>query len=266
MNAADLQRIDASRGWRDHRIEIFRGTSVGDVLVKGQRPAQGAWRYRLANALARATGLSMLAGDTRAFGEHAQRNEVERLRALSAAGVDVPALLHVGPSYFVLQFVPGRQLTELLRGEQAGLWWQRGLDWIADLHRRGQYLSQAFARNFIVDGERLVAIDFESDPARFMPLEAAQARDWLAYLFSSMNGLPLPRHEAAARLRAALAVEPPTVRAQLDAAAGRMAWVLRLPREGPRGGWRRHVASVQAVVAAILEAQAPVAAGALSAR
>jgi tRNA A-37 threonylcarbamoyl transferase component Bud32 len=170
--------------------------------------------------------------------------------------VPVPELLHVDPEFIVMRFVPGAQLAELLRGDLAVVWWQRGLQFLADAHRRDQCLSQAFARNFIASGEQLVAIDFESDPRQAMSLDAAKARDWLAFLYSSMKTLPLPAERAAAMLHAAQADEPEAVRRMVADAGRRLAWVRHLRGEGPTRSWRRHISNLQAVSAAILGAEA----------
>ena len=56
---------------------------------------------------------------------------------------------------------------------------------IERVHRSGQYLSQAFARNIIVCNDSQIGfIDFEDDPGRYMPLERCQSRDYLCYLQS----------------------------------------------------------------------------------
>ena len=65
-------------------------------------------------------------------------------------------------------------------------YWQQGLAAIERVHRNGQYLSQAFARNIIVCNDGQIGfIDFEDDPGRYMPLERCQSRDYLCYLQST---------------------------------------------------------------------------------
>jgi len=60
MTPQDLQRIRSSPGWRRSRVELFHDTSVGSVIVKGQRAQRPAWRYRLLNGLARLIRLPLL--------------------------------------------------------------------------------------------------------------------------------------------------------------------------------------------------------------
>lgn len=189
MTAQDLQRIRASDGWRRQRVETIAGLDAGTVVVKDQRASRGMWRRRLLNAVARASRLPMLSADARAFGARAQAIELRRLRALATAGVAVPPVLQADADFLVLRHVPGPQLGERLRGSDAAAWWQRGLRLLVHVHRRGEYLNETCPRNFIVGDEGLVAIDCASDPLQRMPLAAAQARDWLAYLFTSIRRL-----------------------------------------------------------------------------
>jgi hypothetical protein len=266
LTADDLQRIGAAQGWRERRIEVFAGTSVGTVLVKGQRAPRAPWRYRALNGIALVCGLPMLRAAPAPGGAAAQAVEVDRLRRLAAAGVDVPHVHHVDREFFVQSFVDGPLLSELLgRGGDAALRaWQRGLQALVDVHSRQQYLSQAFTRNMVADGDRLVMIDFEDDPLQAMPLVQAQARDWMAYLFTSVMSLPRAdtmalsdsAHPMPTQLCAALAGEPPAVRRALHAAATRLSVLLRLRRRDT--GWRRYLAHLQCTVTLLLAAQCAV--------
>jgi len=259
MTPADLQRIRASRGWRERRIEVFADTADGAVLVKGQRPAGGAWRRRLLSGFARLIDAPMLAGDARAHGAGAQATEVARLRALAAAGVPVPEVLHVDAEFFVMRYIAGPQLSRLLDGAEALTWWTRGVEFLSRTHRAGQYLAQAYPRNFIVaqqpPPQQLVALDFESDSLRSMPLDAAMARDWLAYLFTTLKYLPQQQPQCVARLRQVFADEPPGVRLQIDQVARRLAWVTRWRGNDARRSWRRYVLDAQRAIGTIASAQ-----------
>lgn len=258
MTPADLQRIRASRGWRELRVEVFHDTSVGSVLVKGQRAARPAWRYRLLNGFAQAAGLPLLRAAPAHGGARAQQIEVSRLRSLASAGVPVPQVLHVEAEFFVQSWLGADRLDTLLQQEHAARWWQRGLRSLVALHARDQYLSQAFARNFIASGEQLAMIDFEDDPLEAMPLDQAQARDWLTYLHSSARVLRAHsglQSEAIDMLRTEMAHERAPVRALVADTARRLRWVQRL-HAGQGRGWRRHVAIAQAAVALMLAADA----------
>ncbi len=246
MNEAELVRLRAEvAGWR-HRVGVVE-TSDGKAVVKGQRPARSAWRARAVNLVARAFGLQLLQAVPARGGAEGQATEVRRLRALAAAGVRVPAVLEVEPAFIVIGHFEGRSLVELI--EQGGVAgreaWQRGMAALVDLHARGACLSHAFARNFLATDAGLAMIDFEDDPLEVLTLDEAQARDWLAYLHSTVWLLRGEGAEIGRRVAAELAREKPAVRDLLAAAGERLAVLRHLPRS--RRPWGREVVGVQAL-------------------
>jgi hypothetical protein len=86
-----------------------------------------------------------------------------------------------------------------------------------------------------------------------MPLVQAQARDWLAYLFTSAMALPGATDAMTAMLRDALADDSPAVRQALRDAATRLSVLLRLGRRDT--GWRRYLSYLQSTVTLLLAAQ-----------
>jgi hypothetical protein len=163
---------------------------------------------------------------------------VERLRSLRAAGLRVPEVLHVDAEFIVLSHLPGRSLVELIEaGGAAGREaWHAGLDAIAEVHARGEYLSHAFARNFIAErGGAPAMIDFEVDPLEVFSLDQAQARDWLAYLHSTL-WLLQPSAATAPAVAGRLARARPAVRAEVEAAGRRLGVLRHLPRSRRFGG------------------------------
>jgi tRNA A-37 threonylcarbamoyl transferase component Bud32 len=246
MTELELDAIRASvSGWR-YRVSVVE-TGVGRVVVKRQRPPRSAWRARAVNVLARLFGLRLLQAVPAHGGAKGQAIEVERLRALAAAGVRVPAVLHVDPGFIVIAHLDGTNLVELIeRGSAAGFEsWQQGAAALADLHGRGGYLSHAFARNFIATDGGLAMFDFEDDPLEAMTLDEAQARDWLAYLHSTVWLLRRDACEIAAAVTAQLARERSGVRDLVTAAGRRLALLRHLPRS--RRPWGREVVGVQAL-------------------
>jgi tRNA A-37 threonylcarbamoyl transferase component Bud32 len=260
MTPADLQRVRSSPVWRTHRIEVLHDTAVDCVIVKGQRTPRPAWRHQSMNGFARVAGQPLLRAVPAHGGAHAQQTEVRRLRELAAAGVPVPQVLHVDDDFFVMCYLGDKRLDTLMRKTQATLWWQRGLRALVELHARDQYLSQAFARNFIACGDHLAMIDFEDDPLEVMTLEQAQARDWLAYAHASAlafsKRMPAPQADCVALLRAEFAHERAPVRQLVLDTARRLRWLQRLPA-GDGRGWRRHLAIFHAAVGLMLAADLP---------
>jgi tRNA A-37 threonylcarbamoyl transferase component Bud32 len=187
---ADTQAVLQLEGFERERVQ-FVECSVGRVVVKGQRVARGAWRFALLNGLARLLRLPMLRAAPAPGGKAQQATEVARLKALAAAGVPVPKLWWVASDRFAMGYIAQWSLSHEWHANQSSAQqqlalWQSGARALADVHQKGQALSQAFARNFLWHREQVWFIDFEDDPLSVMGLEDAQARDWLAYLHSSV--------------------------------------------------------------------------------
>ena len=253
LTAQDLDRFARSPGWRATRLEVF-DSAAGKVIVKGQRAPRHPARYHVLNLLARGVGLPLLKAAPMHGGTRAQAVEIDRLAQLRAAGTRVPEVLHVAPDHFVMQWLGDQNLASLLqaRHPHALALWREGANALVKLHASGQYLSQGFARNMIVDGApaapRLAGlIDFEDDPLQVMSLPDAQVRDWLTYLHSTLWMLPMPEAEADARIDAWMAAESPAVRARYLQACRRMSWLRFLPRHRRFG---RDTLSLQAAAAA----------------
>lgn len=249
----ELERITRSPGWRQRRTEVF-DTAGGRVLVKGQRRERHPGLYRLLNAVARLAGAPFLKAAPMHGGARAQQVEVARLAALGRAGARVPRVLHVAGDHFVMQWLGDAHLGALLQAghpHAVALWSEAG-DALTRLHARGQYLSQGFARNLIVDTAsqppRLAgAIDFEDDPLEVMSLPQAQVRDWLAFLQSTLWLVPLPPARVDERIDAWMLLEDDEVRLQFLQAARKLGWLRHLPR---RRRFGRDTVALQGAAAA----------------
>ena len=246
MTEAEIAAIRDRAATRTHRLAVVE-SAHGDVVVKGQRRSRSIWVASFANLLARAVGLPLLQAIPTRGGSAAQAVEVKRLHSLHDAGVAVPKVLHVDKSFIVMQRLFGTNLVELIEqgGVEAEAWWWRGMQALVEVHRRGQYLSQAFARNFIATDAGLAMIDFEEDPRDVLSLAEAQARDWLAYLHSTAWHLRIDEASARAMLAAQLAQERDDVRTLVKHAGQRLAWLRHLPRS--RRPWGREVVGLQAL-------------------
>ncbi len=192
LKSEDVNVIERSQFWQTQRLDVIQ-TSIGPVLVKAQRQQRHPIRYAMLSGLAYLFNLPMIKAAPAPGGAVAQNTEVLRLRALREAGVQVPAVLHSAAQWFAIEYVDAPNLLESLQSdvampERLRIWLQ-GAKAIGHVHSRGQALSQAFARNCLWYHGQTWFIDFEDDPASVMPLEHAQARDWLAYLHSTVWAL-----------------------------------------------------------------------------
>lgn len=248
----EKERIAASAGWRAHRVEVF-DTSLGRVIAKGQRPLRSPTRHLALNAIARLVGVPFLGAVPVHGGAQAQAVEIRRLQALHEAGLRVPRVLHVAHDHFVMSWLGASHLAELLhqRRPQAFALWREGGQALVRVHAAGQYLSQCFGRNMIVDDSGAAPrfagmIDFEDDPLEVMSLPEAQVRDWMIYLQSTLWDLQVPTAQVDAALDALMAAERPEVRALFAAACRRLAWLRCLPASRR---WGRDTLAVQVVAA-----------------
>lgn len=206
-------------------------------------------RMALLRQLARRLDIGLLLAPAPLDAETAcatERGMIERLQAL---GVRVPAIVEAGPRELVLSDL-GPTLAGQCRAagspEQIGILLAAGFAAIADLHRRGGYVSQAFSRNLThVDGV-VGFIDLEEDPGSTMTLVAAQARDTLLYVHSTARFLQddLPRYRQL--LAAHLQAESAPVREALAHSVRRLGWLPRLAR--PFGSRARGVALALALL------------------
>jgi len=246
LSPTSLQTIEASAGWRQHRIEMM-DLPEGPVVVKGQRPARGPWRFRVLSALARCTRSPLLRPVPAPGGRVGQDIEVRRLLQLAQAGVAVPALLHQGERFIVLQRIAGHSLQSRLSAaiDEAARAFELGLRGLLEVHQRGQCLSQGFARNMLVCDGKVWYIDFEDDPLQAMALPDAQARDCLTYLQSTVWLYRGPVNDLMNVWSRHAALESPAVQACLYRAVRGLAWLRHLPRR--RKPWGRDVVAVQAL-------------------
>lgn len=241
-----LQAILKAQAWRQHRV-LRMDTPQGKIVIKAQRPVRGSAGYKLLNLIAGILGTPFLKAAPAWGGARAQQVEVKRLQTLKACGLPVPEVLHVDHEFFVMKGLGQGDLahTILTESENAYPAWRHGGSLLLQVHAKGQYLSQAFARNFILHDGEIGLIDFEDDPLEVMSLAEAQVRDWLAYLHSTVWLLPSHSENLVAQLDNWMRQESPEVQNLMLLAAKRLAWMRRLSSNRKR--WGRDVVSIQAV-------------------
>lgn len=241
-----LRAILLAKEWRLHRV-LRIDTPQGEIIVKGQRPARGPSRYKILNLIAGTLRTPFLKAAPAWGGARAQQIEVSRLRTLAALGFPVPAVLHVDDEFFVMSSLGEDNLAHIIlsQPEIAYEAWQRGGALLMDIHKQGQYLSQAFARNFVLHDGKLGLIDFEDDPLEVMSLAEAQVRDWLAYLHSTVWLLAAHHESMPSQVGNWLSQESDEVQKLMQQAANRLSWMRRLSSNRRR--WGRDTVSIQAV-------------------
>ncbi len=167
------------------------------LWVKRANAGNPGWHYRLLDVLAGLLRLPVLEPVPNPGGAETIRTEVRRLRNFAAAGLRVPQVLAVAETAFVMRHLgrPGQEAPSLsnaiehaiAQGSEAVLaLWRQGLLAIAEVHARGEVLSQAAARNMVCCADGVIGfIDFEDDPAAHLPRAVCMARDALNYAQST---------------------------------------------------------------------------------
>ena len=244
---ADIDLLVAALVQSGNRIQPVEWQGQA-AWLKLSVPQPPAWRYQLLAGMARLIRQPALQPVRPHGGVTGIRNEVSRITTLAAAGVRVPRLLAHTDNWLLIADLGKTTVESLIRntsGDAQLEHWQRGADYIQQVHRAGQYLSQAFARNLVWSpDEGLGAIDFEDDPVSAMTLKQAQIRDWLPYFFSTAihfnDRLPV----LCDRIRTVLELEEPSVSEGVSQALRRTAW-LRALRWLPQWMQRRDVLKTQ---------------------
>jgi hypothetical protein len=211
-------------------------------------PQPPAWRYQLLAGIARLLQHSAMQPVRPHGGAAGIRNEAHRLTCLADAGLRVPQLLAHDDHWLLISDLGHTTLESLIRHADPDArlaHWQCGADYIQQVHRAGQYLSQAFSRNLVWSPEHgFGAIDFEDDPISAMSLVQAQIRDWLPYFFSTAIYFEDRLPQLCEAIRSVLADEEAAVRDGVYTALRRTAW-LRALRWLPQRMQRRDVLKTQ---------------------
>ncbi|MBR7001925.1 MAG: hypothetical protein IKI11_04610 [Neisseriaceae bacterium] len=129
--------------------------------------------------------------------KHAIMDEAARLDALAKAHILAPKLLAHNENGLMMSDLGKGQTLKTLDNLMANRAeckmaifpvWKMGIDALIALHNKGQYLSQAFARNMLeMPDKQVLFLDFEEDPIHKLTLTECQVRDILCYMLSSVH-------------------------------------------------------------------------------
>ena len=182
------------------------------VWLKKASKRNSRWAYLPLTLLARCLNIDALKPVPNLGGEQSVALEAMRIRALCAAGIAVPTILAETPEALLLADAGGEEtstqtlLESLAQAEtpdEIDRLLIMSISALNDVHTRSCYLSEAFARNILVNKEGVVFIDFETDPGHYHKLTDCMVRDWHCFIFSLYGKLSKrPLHQE--RLTAAL--------------------------------------------------------------
>lgn len=165
------------------------------VWLKKANKRHSTWIYLPLRWFSRLLGLSMLAPVPNTGGAVAIACEVSRLKKLRKLGINVPEILAYRDNAVLLKDAADSghhvvQLETALQQQHSSedrlALFEKVVTAIAEIHAKKSYLSEAFARNILIDDQQQFAfIDFETDPGQILSIEDCQTRDWLCLIFST---------------------------------------------------------------------------------
>lgn len=232
--AAQLAALAAAQTETIARHTLGNGETV---WLRKAAPRQAAWRYSLLNGLAKILRLGVLTPVPNPGGNEGIAIEAGRLRELAAAGITAPKLLAQQENALLMSHV-GEQtlLIAIEKQTEAGSLegWLQGLHAIETVHRKQQFLSQAFARNMVLTEQGGIGfIDFEDNPALVLDTLLCQGRDWLCYLQSTADILLRQGllDQAAELCKTCLRRQNPVIIRTLQRSVHPILWMRRLKSE-----------------------------------
>lgn len=234
------------------------------LWIKRANAGNPVWHYRLLGALARLLGAAVLQPVPNPGGSQTMETEIRRLDSFAARGLRVPRVLAASGEAFVMSHLgqPGQEAPSLSNAMERAIaqgagatlaLWEQGLRALAEVHARGECLSQAAARNMVCCADGAIGfIDFEDDPAAHLPRPVCLARDALNYaqstaLFVQQSG-GLAR--ASALWQDFVHAMAPDARSVLERTLARLQWVRHLPTDRRLG---RDLQRIRAAWSLLLE-------------
>jgi tRNA A-37 threonylcarbamoyl transferase component Bud32 len=164
---------------------VFKFLADGEtVIVKKKRKPDVISAHIFQNLLARISKDPIWIRTDAPRG--AECGEINKLRALRSAGVNVPRVLHEAGEYFVLEYVGPSVDSLLARTDDASLresYVADALEALRDLHERGFIHGGAQVKNFTFYNGAVYLIDFEEVIPRGH-LEKFIIRDILIFMLS----------------------------------------------------------------------------------
>ncbi len=180
---------------QDKSIQSYQ-LDQGKVWLKKASERHSAWVYIPLKWMANLLRIEALTPIPNYGGSKSIYCEVHRLTELQSLGVPTPQILANCSQGFLIEDVADNgdrviQLDQALMRmdgdtEKKLEFYQEAISAIQAVHRKGSYLSEAFARNILVNKDKeFTFIDFETDPGEVLDLETCQIRDWLCFIFST---------------------------------------------------------------------------------
>lgn len=215
-------------------IESYKIDGI-KVWLKKSSKRHPKWMYTLAAWGARLFNVQILTPVPNYGGAASIHCEASRIQALAAIGVNVPKVLAVSDQGLLIQDNTQNnnrlmQLDHALANtadfDRRFALFQQACEEIKKIHLKHNYLSEAFARNILVDEQLNISfIDFETDPNTILDLDICQARDWLCFLFSTAFRFSEQERPQVEQYFSNLLQDQPKSLAQLSKLGRRFGWL-----------------------------------------
>ncbi|ENV38682.1 hypothetical protein F959_00374 [Acinetobacter venetianus RAG-1 = CIP 110063] len=212
----------------------------GKVWLKKASERHGLWLYTPLKWLAKIFNLGAIMPVPNQGGSAAIQCEYNRIQQLKALGVSTPNVLALSKKGILLEDLGSQRQSKVKQLDQSlarckddiagklNLFTQ-AIQAIQHVHLQGGYLSEAFARNILVDKDTHFSfIDFETDPASVLSLHDCYVRDWLLYIFSTAYHFEFEQLSEASQILYRALLAEPQVYKDICKVGKRLNWVLRL--------------------------------------
>ena len=208
------------------------------VWLKKASDRHSLWLYTPLKWLAKIFNLGALSPVPNQGGAAAIQCELNRIQQLKALGISVPNVLAKSTKGILLEDIGTqsqstvKQLDKRLSNLKTepttqALLFLQAVQTIQQLHQQHAYLSEAFARNILVDEQnRFSFIDFETDPLQVLSLHDCFVRDWLLFIFSSAYHFEFEQLEHASQLFHQVLSNDQAIYKDICKVGKRLNWVL----------------------------------------
>ncbi|WOE32873.1 MULTISPECIES: serine/threonine protein kinase [unclassified Acinetobacter] len=219
------------------------------VWLKKASPRHATWIYLPLHWISKCLGLNMFAPVPNYGGKQAIDCEVKRIQQLHRLGIQVPEILAYNDSAVLLKDAAqaGQQIEQLeyaLKKSQPSAsrlsLYADAICAIQHIHDLDCYLSEAFARNILVDNQhQFTYIDFETDPKQRLSLQDCQTRDWLFFMFSTACHFNEDEIQSASTLLIENISKNKAIYHDICRVGRKLQWILKLKLEKLGGDGRR---------------------------
>lgn len=244
-------------------IECHTLDNQEKVWVRRADSHNAIWPYYLLGFITKLLGADALKPVPSLGGTVAIKNEAAALKRFAEHGILAPTLLAQTEQALMMSNLSDidNLMKALLKAQQAQdnqllmKRWEQGVIAIAEVHDKGQHLSQCFARNMMVcPNDKIGFIDFEDEPSKVLTLSQCQTRDWLCYLHSTAFLLDDDKHreQGIAILKKALGEKAQNTIAKIEKNTKYLGWLRHLTHKR----WGRDTLRVAALMRLISLANA----------